>query len=173
MSTTPAILLNLVAPGAGLIALGRLRSGLFAALLFLCFAELAITGTLISPAGIPVVLTIAAGALAAAVWLAAQWLLRDRVRALRDPALGQELETLREQAAEAMHGGRYGEARGLLRLAFQLDPDATETLVLLGQLHTGLGQFDRARRFWHRVVRAGDTPYRREAVDALQSLPDR
>ncbi len=166
-----AIVMNMLVPGAGLILLGRAWTGLTTAVLFAICAELALCGVLISPAGIPAWLTVAAGALAGATWLLGQWMLRDRLGVLRNPSLPRELETLRQDALRAIERGDLMEAQGLLRLALDLDPDAVETLVVWAELMTLLGRFRESRRAWRRVERCGESAYTRQAVQALARLP--
>jgi len=165
------VIVNVLAPGAGLILLGRFWTGLVLALLFGVCGELAICGALISPGGVPAWITAAAGALAAGAWLLGQWMLRDRIATLRDPALQQELAVLRNQAAEAVARGDLAEARGLLRIALEIDPDDVDTLVTWARLMTLLGRFDQSHKAWQRVACSGDERYRREAVEAIEKLP--
>jgi hypothetical protein len=166
-----AIALNLLMPGAGLIALGRLWTGLLAAVLYTICAGAAIVGSLLAPASVPVALTIGGGGLAGATWLLAQWMLWDRLRTLRDPALASELAVLRAQATTAIERNDLQEARGLLAIALSIDPDALDTVVLWARLSAALGRFREARRAWRLVSRSGDAAQRREAVNAIERLP--
>jgi hypothetical protein len=173
MPFVTAVILNVLAPGAGLILLGRAWTGLVVALLFAVCAELALCGVAISPAGVPAWLTLSTGVLAAGTWLLGQGMLRDRIRTLRNPSLSRELEDLRHEAAEAMTRGDLLEAEGLLRLAGDLDLGSVETMVLWAQLMTMLGRFAESRHAWRRVMRSGDERFIREAVGAIQRLPNK
>lgn len=166
-----AIILNVLVPGSGLVLLGRARAGLVAAVLFAICAELALCGVLIAPAAIPAWLTVAAGAMAAGTWLLGQWMLKDRLGTLRNPAFSHELETIRTDAVDAIERGAMVEAMGLLKIALDIDPDATETVVLWARLMTLLGRFNESRRAWHRVLRRRDDRFSREAITALERLP--
>lgn len=168
-----AIFFNLLAPGAGLILLGRSWTGLITVLLFAVCGELAVCGVLVSPAGIPGSVTTIAGALAGGTWLLGQWMLYDRIRTLRNPSLVNELAALRGEAAAAVARGDMAEARGLLRLALDLDPDSIPTLRQWAEISTLLGRFREARRAWKHVARTGDAQTVREAVRALEKLPGR
>jgi len=172
MRFVTAVIFNVLVPGAGLILLGRAWTGLVAALLFAVCAELAVCGVVISPAGIPLWLTVTTGILAAGTWVLGQGMLADRIRTLRNPSLPQELEALRREAAEAMARGDLLEAKGVLRLAADLDLGATETLALWARLMTLLGRFRDARRAWVRVSGSGEDRFVREAIDAIRQLPD-
>lgn len=166
-----AILLNVIMPGTGLIVLGRLRTGLLSALLFTVCGELAVCGVFLSPGSIPPVVTIGSGAVAAGAWLLAQWMLKDRIGTLRDPALQHELAILREQAMAAIDRKEWQDAQGLLHIAMNIDPDSAETMVLWARLVTALGRFREGRKAWKRVINSGHEQYRREAITTLERLP--
>ncbi len=172
MRFVTAAILNILAPGAGLILLGRAWPGLVTVVLFAICAEMAVWGVLISPAGVPGWLTLGAAALAAGTWLLGQWMLRDRLGTLRNPSLGRELEALRHEADAAVERGDLAEARGLLRLALDLDPDSPATVRQWARLMTLLGRFRESRRAWEHLIHVGDEPARREAVQAIEKLPD-
>lgn len=166
-----AVILNVVMPGAGLIVLGRPRTGLISAVLFTVSAETAVAGALLAPAMIPPWLLIGSGVMAGATWLMAQWMLRDRISTLRDPALQHELDLLRQQATEAIERSELQDARGILHIARNIDPDSVDTMVLWARLTTALGRFRDSRRTWEHVARSGDPRFRREAINALEKLP--
>jgi hypothetical protein len=168
-----ATILNVFAPGSGLMLLGHAWTGLIAAVLFAICAEVALVGVLLSPGGVPGWLTISTGALAAGTWVLGQWMLRDRIGVLRSPSLGHELQALRQEASEAIARGDLLEARDLLRIAADLDLDSAETMVLWAQLMMLLGRFRESRRAWKRILRTGDERFVREAITAIERLPAR
>lgn len=165
-----AVVLNIVAPGAGLLALGRPRTGLLLAVLYVLCAEVVLCGVLIAPHGMPTWLVVGAGVLTLATWLLGQWMLKDRVATLRDPALRHELETLRSEALAAIERRDLAEAQAILRIALTIDPDCVETLVLSARLSSLLGKLHAARRTWRQVARSGDDRFVREAEHALRQL---
>lgn len=170
MRFAAAAIMNILVPGAGLILLGRVETGLAAVVVFVFCAEAAICGVLIAPASMPSWVTVGSGALAVAVWAVAQWLLRDRLATLRDPDLGKEINAICSEAQAAMQRREFLEAKGLLQIALRTDPDSVATLVLWARLMTLLGRFSHARRAWRRVISSGDDRFAREAAAAIEQL---
>jgi hypothetical protein len=143
-----AILMNLLVPGTGLIALGRVWLGLAVALWFGLGAEVAICGSVLAPMSLPRWVTLTGGGLALAAWLAGQGLLIGRIRLLRDPNLPAELQALRDLAEKALARGEFAAAQSPLRVALSIDDADVPTRVLWARLLTQTGRTARARRAW-------------------------
>ena len=79
----PAICMNVLVPGTGLLALGRGRLGLILAVCFGLTAEIASCGMFYAPASLPDALKWPAVVLSGTLWLAGQLLLVAHVRNLR------------------------------------------------------------------------------------------
>jgi hypothetical protein len=171
MRFAAAVLMNVIVPGAGLLLVGRVELGIATSVLFAFCAEAAFCGMLIAPAAMPPWLTVGAGSLAMAIWVVAQWLLRDRLATLRDPELQKELEAIRAEVVAAIQRKDLLEARGLLQIALRTDPDSVETQVLWARLMTLLGRFSHSRRAWRRILKTGDDRFAREAAEAMEQLP--
>lgn len=144
----PAIVINLLVPGTGLIALGRVWLGVAVALWFGLGAEVAICGTVLAPMSFPPWVTVTGGGLAVAAWLAGQGLLIGRVRFLRDPNLPTELKALRELAEQALARGDLAAARSSLVVALSIDDADVPTRILWARLLSRKGSAARARRAW-------------------------
>jgi len=166
------ILVNAVAPGAGLVMLRWEWLGLTIAVMFASVAQLALWGNLLVPAAVPVGLTIGSTILAAAVWIAAQWLGANRLRAVLGPDARQELELLTERASQAVDDRRYSEASGLLKSALARNDEEPDLHRRMATLLTLTGQLQGARKSWENVLRLDqDRDRRREAVTAIEHLP--
>jgi hypothetical protein len=83
----PAIVMNILVPGTGLMLLGKAWLGLALAVAFGATAEVAACGLLLAPASIPEAINAPAVVLAGTAWLAAQLLLIARIRSLGQPAV--------------------------------------------------------------------------------------
>ena len=168
-----AVVCNLAVPGSGLIVLRREWLGLALAVLFGLLVEVALLGTLVVPAAVPVWITRSCIAGAALVWVSAQWRLVVRLRVTEGAALPEEVRLLRERAAAATEAGSYAEAVDILRLALTLDDEDVESNIQWAELMTAMGRFRHARRAWRRVLpldRCGQ--HRRQAMEALAALPN-
>ncbi len=152
MQYRSAIILNLLAPGAGLIMLRREWLGAALALLFGVLAQVVVFGWLIVPADVPAWMVVVAGAAAAGVWGAGQWLLGRRLRLLRSPELAQELAQMRAEARRALDDGDLDEAHRTLLVALSVDDEDVELAVLWAQLMSAMGRRGDARRGWRRVL---------------------
>lgn len=140
--------MNLLVPGTGLIALGRVWLGIALAAWFALGAEVAACGALIAPASIPVWITWGTGALAATAWLIGQGLLVTQIRTLRDPNLPADLQALRDLAEAALARGDLAAARLSLRVALSVDDSDVPTRVLWARLMSKKGSRAKARRAW-------------------------
>lgn len=149
----PPILLNVLVPGSGLVALGRAWRGLLLALLFTLTLEAGLVGVLIAPATMPASVTWAGLGCAAAAWLLAQAMLASRIRYLRSPELPRELAILRRLARRAMGRGDYPGARAALAVALSLDDSDPETCVQRARLLDLTASPARARRAWLAAAR--------------------
>ena len=167
------MIVNLLVPGAGLIAARREWLGLTLALLYTLLAQIGLVGILIAPRLVPQWLVVTALAAATGVWLVSQWLFLQRFSRLRDPASAAEIASLRHQAQAAMQAADYHDALQMLTLASELDDEDLETAVDLANLLILLGRFQEARSAWHRV-RTLDRHalHTHETEAALQRLSD-
>ncbi len=66
--------MNLIAPGTGLIAVGRPWLGVATAILFVTPAEIAVGGIWIAPATVSTTIIVGCSVFALTVWITAQWL---------------------------------------------------------------------------------------------------
>lgn len=147
-----AVILNLPAPGTGLIVLGRIWVGLSLTAWFVCTTELAFVGQWVAPASIPRFLTLTGAGTAAFTWVLGQVLLIARVRYLRDPELPRELAILRRLASRALRQGDLKTARAALLVARSVDDDDLVTTVLWARLVSQRSGPRRARKVWRRVA---------------------
>src|SRR5262245_36201868 len=132
----PAIVMNLLVPGTGLILLGREWLGLGLTVAFGVTGELAAMGGLLAPASLPDSITILVIALAVVTWLLAQFFLWARIRFLRDPRLPGDLAALCETAESAIRRNDPESAWHALRLALAMDCTDLHSRVLWARLLT-------------------------------------
>ncbi len=166
--------LNVLVPGAGLVALQRERVGLPLTAAFLVFAEIALMGLLVMPNALGAALTTAVTVLAAGIWLASQVLLLRRVHDLQD--LERQIRTAVqiEQAREAVLAAEWGPAKQLLAEAADYDVEQPELNWLLAKVSSAVARSDQAAKQWHRVHqvdRAGK--YEQDITEALTAVPGR
>jgi len=140
--------MNVLVPGTGLIALGRVWLGIAVAAWFALGAEVAACGALIAPASIPRWIAWATALLATAAWLVGQGLLMTHVRTLRDPNLPDDLKALRDLAEQALARGDLAAARLSLRVALSIDDSDVPTRILWARLLSKKGSRSKARRAW-------------------------
>jgi len=166
------LIINVVAPGAGLIALGKGSQGMPLALLFALSSQLALFGLLIMPAIIPGGLASASALAAGAVWCTAQRLGLARARAICGSKADRRLISLSECAAEAMEQGSFAEAENLLAMALDINDENLSVQRQWAQFLTLTGQFRKARRAWECVIQLDiSREYRAEAVAAVDRIP--
>ncbi len=164
-----ALVLNLVAPGIGLVILRREGLGIALAVLFAVFAQVALTGWMIAPASIPLILLTATGVAAGAVWLVSQWLAWKQTGLVSGAQCERELGLLREGITQAIEGGRYAEARDLLNIASRIDDEDLDLHLLSARLATRAGQVQTARKAWRRVMQLDKAGlYSTEALKMLR-----
>lgn len=144
----PLAALNLLAPGAGLVALGRPWSGLLVAGVFAASAELGVIGAVVAPAAIGRAVTTAALAAAAVQWGLAQGMLVARIRVLRRKDLPREIEILRRLARRALTRADYAAANAALSIAMSLDDSDPATHIQRARLLAATGETVRAERAW-------------------------
>jgi hypothetical protein len=168
-----AIMLNLIAPGTGLILLRREWLGVLLALVFTMLCLVGLWGWLLIPLVIPTWLMVSTLAGAGLLWLWSQGLLYRRLRVIAMPGIESELRDLCRRAADAVDRQDFQSAEQILVVARSLNDEDVEVNVHWAELMTRLGRFRQARRTWHRVLRLDRSPTRRrEAVQALEKLPD-
>lgn len=166
------ILFNLLAPGTGLLVLGRPWVGLALAGTFLAGAEMALLGLLIAPAMLPRSISVAAAATAGGVWLLAQALLLGRLRFLRSAELPRELAILQRLARRALSRSDLPAARAAVALALSLDDSDLTSHVLHARLLSLSGRTAKARRAWLRVRRMDvDRLHAHEVASRLDDVP--
>lgn len=153
MTFWPAVVMNLLVPGTGLIALGRMWLGIALAVWFALGAEMAIGGLMLAPMSLPAWVALTAGGLAVTAWLVGQGLLVTQIRFLRDPNLPAELQALRELAEDALNRGDLVAAKSSLRVALLIDEADLASRVLWARLLTRQGRRAKARRAWHQAQR--------------------
>lgn len=164
-----ALILNLVAPGVGLVILRREGLGIALAVLFAVFAQVALIGWMIAPASIPSILSVATGVAAGAVWLVSQWLAWKQARIMFGAQCERELRLLGESVTQAIDAERYAEARDLLNLATRIDDEDLALHLQAARLATRTGQFQTARKAWRRVMQLDKVGlYRTEALEMLR-----
>lgn len=149
----PAIVLNALVPGTGLILLGRQWIGLGLTLCFATSAELAAAGALLAPAAVPKTAVLLATLMVLITWVAAQGLLIARIRFLRGPHLAAQLAALRAAAEKSLLQGQAETARCAVRTALSMDASDVATHVLWARLLTTMGQPQKARRAWRQAAR--------------------
>jgi hypothetical protein len=169
-----AIVLNLLVPGTGLILVRREWLGAALAALFGVLVQTGLWGCLIEPARMPTWLVAACLAGGTLVWLAAQYLLRQRLVLMRDPGVQRELARLRDQAAGHMANGVYKDAWAVLQVALAIDDEALDSNVQAAELLAALGRIAEARKAWRRVAQLDHGGlYRGRMLEALDRLRGR
>lgn len=164
--------MNIVVPGSGLILLGRLWLGTVLAGAFMLGVQGVVCGLLIAPAVVVPGITLAAGLLAVAVWLAAQRMLVLRYRFLSDPGLHRELTVLRRLARRAQARRDWRSARAALRLALSVDDTDIHTRLAWAEFMTRTAGRTRARRAWRAVARLDVDGHHASQIQAgLDSVP--
>lgn len=168
-----AIGMNLLAPGAGLVLLGRVWLGVALAVWFALGAELAVLGWLIAPLSFPKWMVVLGAAIAGVGWLVGQGLLIGRIRFLSDPELPAEMGALCRLAEQEMSQGHLAAARSALRAALLIDDTDLPTRVLWARLVSMKGRPAQARRAWLEAEQL-DTEHHfsteiRQALDRLQA----
>jgi hypothetical protein len=167
-----AIVLNLIAPGTGLILLRREWFGVLLSLVFTMLCLVGLWGWLMIPLVIPPWLVGGSLAGAGLLWLWSQGLLYRRLRVIDMPGIESELRDLCRRAAEAVDRRDFQTAEQILVVARSLNDEDVEVNVRWAELMTRRGRFRQARRAWHRVLRLDRSPTRRrEADQALERLP--
>jgi hypothetical protein len=141
-------LFNLLAPGTGLVILGRPWLGLALSASFLITAELGILGLLSLPGSVPRAFSWAGLAVAGAVWLIGQGLLAARVRFLRSPELPREVAILHRLARRALNRSDFSAAQAAIALALSVDDADPTSHVLRARALGGTGRQAKARRAW-------------------------
>lgn len=166
-----AVGMNVLVPGTGLIALGRVWLGVALAAWFALGAEVAACGALIAPASIPRWIAWGAGLLAGVAWLVGQGLLVTHIRTLRDPNLPADLKALRDLAEQALARGDLAAARLSLRVALSVDDSDVPTRVLWARLLSKKGSRAKARRAWLEAQQLDDQEvFATEIRQALERL---
>ncbi len=162
---------NLIAPGAGLVMLGRNRSGIAVCLLFTTFALASLWGFLIVPAVITRPVAVAAAVGAGLAWLVAQWLLWERFSAAGIGA-SRRLDQALNIVSAAIAESRFAEAHEALTSALAQWSEVEEVHVQQARLMTLMGRFPEARIGWERVLEINSaSEFRIEAINALERLP--
>ncbi len=146
-----ARLANLLIPGSGLILARREWSGLLLALLYGLFAQAALAGHFLAPAGIPRWLTIAATIAAALVWIAAQIVLARRIRWLKSPEARSQFDALVNESREAAARNDLETARASLAGALDIDDEHLDANAEFARLLMRMNP-RAARKIWRRVA---------------------
>lgn len=149
----PALTLNVLVPGTGLMLLGRAWLGLSLAMWYGLAAEAFLGAWLIAPAVVPGWLLPVAAALAGLAWLAGQVLLIRRIAFLRDPKLAEEMALIRKTVEDALAAGDHRAARTALRVALSVDDADIASRVLYARLMTATCGGRRARQAWQGAAR--------------------
>lgn len=170
LSIRYARILNLIVPGAGLIALRREWLGLAVAMLFAVLAQIALLGWLVIPVTISRWVSIGAGIAAAGVWWWGQWLTLQRIRQAASPEIERELAALADRARIAIREGNTDEARHLLQTALAINDEDVPANACWAELMTEMGSHSEACRAWRRVLAlARDSETRSHARRALRA----
>jgi len=167
-----ALLLNVLAPGSGMIVLRQERLGVALGSGFGLGALLLIWGWWIVPGAVPRNVAMLGGALAVACFLAAQFLGWWRARRAFGSRARHEVARCRDAARQAIAEARYQEAAALLRSAVALDDENPELRAEQARLDMLMARLDDARDAWEAVCdldEAGE--FRSEALTALRQLP--
>lgn len=169
-----ALWLNVLVPGAGLVALQQPMPGLLLTAVFLLSAETALFGLLLVPQAIDGVATTVAATAAGACWFVLQVLLMRRLRELHNPEYRLQAAARIEQAREAVLTGEWALARQLLEEAAQYDPEQPELNWLLAKVCTAVGRSDVAVRQWRRLRQVDHAGrYQADIEQALSARPGR
>lgn len=164
MRVSSAVLINILVPGAGLIALRREWLGLAVALLFWVLAEIGIIGLWLTPATIPARVSVGMLIAAFTVWAGCQWLLIKRIRVATGDAVERELTLLSRRVEEAIAKNSLAEAHDLLRAALMLNDEHLEINRRWADLMTKMARNREAARAWHRVIHLEPDPEKRRAA---------
>ncbi|UCE59229.1 MAG: hypothetical protein JSU63_17515 [Phycisphaerales bacterium] len=169
---TAALIINLMAPGAGLVLLRREWIGLVVALLVTIFSQIGLCGALFFPATAPSAVSVASGLAAVILWALAQWYGFMLAATAFGPAAQQRLRILCTGAEEAIDESRFADARDLLSVALSISDEDLEVHRQHAQLLTLTGRFREARRAWeHAIYLDQHRQTRAEAIRAMERLP--
>lgn len=142
---------NLILPGAGLILLGRVWSGLFRGVVFAVCANLVILALFIIPAEVSRGLQALIVGVTVGVYVGAQLRYAHALRERHDEARAAERRTRLESARRYL---AEGDAIAALESLVPIADDAEHDLVVafrLAQALTAAGDVDSARVAWRRV----------------------
>lgn len=168
---TVARVVNVIAPGSGLILVRREWLGLALATLFAAAGQIAILGAWVIPLEVPGWLTAGAAGAGLLIWAHAQWLLHRRIRLSASPVLAEELVGLRRRAADALARADFADAQRILLVAMSINDEDADVAELWARLKSAQGEREAARRGWRRVlVLSSVAAQRRAARDALAAL---
>ncbi len=143
--------LNLLLPGAGLILVGSIATGLLIGLAFAARADLALAAALLFPDDFPPAAQLIAAVLTAAIYLLAQLRLAQTLRDLRRRAATAQRGRVLAEVQELLARGDAARAAELIRpLADQRDDDLL-VVYRLAQALTAAGDVPGARVAWLRV----------------------
>ena len=162
---------NALVPGTGLVLLGRERTGFFFAVVFTIALQTALWGFLLIPAVIPHSVATIAVVTAGISWVAAQWTMALRLRAVGVNA-DAKIRRLLVLVSEAMEDQQYAHAHALLQESLAIWDDDAEIYAEWARLMTLMGRFATARLAWERVLELDSGGmFRVEAITALERLP--
>jgi len=145
-----AVLVNLIIPGAGLIAARREWFGVLLALLFGLCAQLALAAVFFAPASVPDSFAVIAALAAGVVWLVAQLALALRLRWLTSDDVRNRFELLLGDARRAREAGDIETARLAYRGALEINDEDLTANLEYARLMDGADPVA-ARRAWRRV----------------------
>ncbi len=141
--------LNMLWPGAGLVAAGRFREGLAPAVAFALAAAVAI-----GAAGMMMPwLAVAAASLAGGLYAHAQVRFARYYTLHRTPNWRLHVAAMREIAEAHLAQERYEEALSVVRQWIRDDRMSADAHVLLGEIHQARGRADDAARAFRRAER--------------------
>ncbi len=169
---TAALIINVIAPGAGLVLLRREWVGLVVTLLVTIFSQIGLCGMFLYPAVIPSALSIVSVLAAAVLWALAQWHGLMLAKVGFGPDVQQKLRILCTGTSEAIAQSRFADARDLLSVALSINDEDLEVQRQHAHLLTLTGRFREARKAWeHALYLDPHRETRAEAIRAIERLP--
>ena len=144
---------NLVLPGAGLILVGAVSSGVLVGLLFAVCANMAVAATLLFPDDFPWSTRMLIIGFAGGSYLGAQLRFAQTVRSAREAEHAAWRRAVLTEVQALLQRGAAGEALEVLSPLSRRDPEDVLVAYRLAQVLTATGNKHAARAAWRQLRR--------------------